>query len=94
MYQRSCDVGLGVPFNIVSYSLLTHMMAHVCGLKPGEFIHMMGDIHIYLNHVEALQTQLTRKPKDFPKFVPFPTKPILVYPFAYSVITGCKSNER
>lgn len=67
MYQRSCDVGLGVPFNIASYSLLTKMIAEVCDLKPGEFIHTMGDIHIYTNHFDALRQQLTRSPRSFPK---------------------------
>jgi thymidylate synthase len=67
MYQRSCDVGLGVPFNIASYSLLTIMIAHVTGLQPGEFIHCMGDTHIYSNHVEALQEQVQRSPRAFPK---------------------------
>jgi thymidylate synthase len=67
MYQRSCDMGLGVPFNIASYALLTRIMAHVTGLKPGELIHMMGDTHIYLNHIEPLKLQLTRQPKPFPK---------------------------
>jgi len=66
MYQRSCDVGLGVPFNIASYSLLIVMMAHVCGLEPGEFIHCMGDTHIYCDHVEALETQCKRVPRPFP----------------------------
>lgn len=58
MYQRSCDVGLGVPFNIASYSLLTHMIAKVCHLQPGEFIHTLGDAHIYNNHIEALKKQV------------------------------------
>jgi len=66
MYQRSCDMGLGVPFNIASYSLLTCMIAQVCGLKPGEFIHTMGNAHVYSNHVEPLQTQLERTPRPFP----------------------------
>ncbi|KAJ1650135.1 Thymidylate synthase [Dispira simplex] len=66
LYQRSCDMGLGVPFNIASYALLTYMVAHVTGLTPGEFIHSMGDTHIYLDHVEALQTQLQREPFPFP----------------------------
>ena len=67
MYQRSADMGLGVPFNIASYALLTVMVAHVCGLKAGDFVHTIGDAHVYINHVEALQTQLQRKPKAFPK---------------------------
>jgi len=67
LYQRSCDVGLGVPFNIASYSLLTIMVAWVTGLEPGEFIHCMGDTHVYLNHVEALKVQLEREPRAFPK---------------------------
>jgi dihydrofolate reductase/thymidylate synthase len=66
MYQRSCDVGLGVPFNIASYSLLTIMMAKVCGLKPGRFTHFMGDTHVYKNHVEPLKEQIGRTPKPFP----------------------------
>uniref|UniRef100_A0A7S4K7R0 DHFR domain-containing protein n=1 Tax=Guillardia theta TaxID=55529 RepID=A0A7S4K7R0_GUITH len=67
MYQRSCDMGLGVPFNIASYSLLTCLVAHVCNLKPGEFIHTLGDVHVYSNHVEALKIQLEREPRPFPK---------------------------
>jgi dihydrofolate reductase/thymidylate synthase len=66
MYQRSCDMGLGVPFNIASYSLLTCMMAQVCDLKPGDFIHVMGNAHVYANHVEPLKTQLQRTPRPFP----------------------------
>eukprot|EP00746_Dinoflagellata_sp_MGD_P162526 gnl/MRDRNA2_/MRDRNA2_90124_c0_seq1.p1 gnl/MRDRNA2_/MRDRNA2_90124_c0~~gnl/MRDRNA2_/MRDRNA2_90124_c0_seq1.p1 ORF type:complete len:493 (-),score=92.60 gnl/MRDRNA2_/MRDRNA2_90124_c0_seq1:226-1704(-) len=66
MYQRSADMGLGVPFNIASYSLLTCMMAQVCGLKPGEFIHTMGNTHVYLNHEEPLKVQLERTPRMFP----------------------------
>jgi thymidylate synthase len=67
MYQRSCDMGLGVPFNIASYALLTYMIAHVCDLTPGDFIHTLGDTHIYQNHIEPLKQQITRVPKPFPK---------------------------
>lgn len=66
LYQRSCDMGLGVPFNIASYALLTHMLADVCDLTPGTFIHTMGDAHVYLDHVDALKKQLERIPRDFP----------------------------
>lgn len=66
MYQRSADMGLGVPFNIASYSLLTCMIAHVCGLLPGEFIHVLGDAHVYRTHVRPLQEQLQKQPKPFP----------------------------
>ncbi|KAG2219235.1 hypothetical protein INT45_009843 [Circinella minor] len=66
LYQRSCDMGLGVPFNIASYALLTRMIAHVTDLDPGEFIHTMGDTHVYVDHVDALKEQLKREPREFP----------------------------
>ncbi|KAI8632487.1 thymidylate synthase/dCMP hydroxymethylase domain-containing protein [Xylariaceae sp. FL1651] len=66
LYQRSCDMGLGVPFNIASYALLTHMIAHVCELVPGSLTHVMGDAHVYCDHVDALKVQLEREPRPFP----------------------------
>ncbi|TDG97413.1 hypothetical protein EPR50_G00225590 [Perca flavescens] len=67
LYQRSGDMGLGVPFNIASYALLTYMIAHITGLKPGDFVHTLGDAHIYVNHIEPLKVQLQREIRPFPK---------------------------
>ncbi|CAL9736485.1 thymidylate synthase [Monosporozyma servazzii] len=66
LYQRSCDMGLGVPFNIASYALLTIMIAHIVDMEPGEFIHTLGDAHVYRDHIDALKEQISREPRSFP----------------------------
>lgn len=67
MYQRSCDLGLGVPFNVASYSILTHIIAKLCNLKARHFIHVLGNYHVYEDHVDVLKVQLEREPKPFPQ---------------------------
>jgi thymidylate synthase len=82
LYQRSADTFLGVPFNIASYSLLTRMIAHVCGLEPGDFVHTLGDTHLYLNHLEQARLQLTRQPHPLPELV-IRRKVESIYDFKY-----------
>lgn len=76
LYQRSGDIGLGVPFNIASYSLLAAMIGHMTGYEPGEFVHVIGDAHVYLNHIDALSVQIKRQPYPFPKLYVRPGRKI------------------
>lgn len=93
LYQRSADVFLGVPFNIASYSLLTLMVAQVCNLKPGFFIHTFGDIHIYHNHFEQVKLQLSREPYQLPTIKIKPEKSIFDYDYNNFELTNYKHHD-
>jgi len=88
LYQRSADVFLGVPFNIASYALLTHMVAQVVGLEPGEFVHTFGDAHLYLNHLEQAELQLTRQPLPFPTLTVAPRDDLFAFELTDFQLSG------
>ena len=88
LYQRSADVFLGVPFNIASYALLTIMMAQVTGLEPGEFVHTFGDAHLYLNHIEQAELQLSREPLPLPTMTVTPKDDLFAYRLEDFVLDG------
>jgi thymidylate synthase len=92
LYQRSADVFLGVPFNIASYALLTHMIAEVSGLRPGEFIHTLGDAHLYLNHLEQARLQTTRQPYELPTLTLEPRDDLFAFEARDIRIEGYKAH--
>jgi thymidylate synthase len=88
LYQRSADVFLGVPFNIASYALLTHMMAQAADLKPGEFVHTLGDAHLYLNHLDQARLQLTREPRPLPTLRLAPKRDLFAFDYSDFSLEG------
>ncbi|WP_300575305.1 thymidylate synthase [Phenylobacterium sp.] len=94
LYQRSADVFLGVPFNIASYALLTQMVAKVTGLEPGEFIHTLGDAHLYLNHLDQAREQLTREPYPFPTLTLADKRDLFSFDYEDFKVTGYKAHEK
>ena len=92
LYQRSADLFLGVPFNIASYSLLTMMVAQVCNLKPGFFVHTFGDVHLYLNHIEQAKEQLKREPKPLPTLEIQPALSLFDYQYENFKLVGYNSH--
>ena len=92
LYQRSADVFLGVPFNIASYALLTLMVAQVTGYGPGEFVHTLGDAHLYLNHVEQARLQLSREPLPFPQMKLAPRSDLFAFEFEDFQLEGYRAH--
>ncbi len=92
LYQRSADIFLGVPFNIASYALLTHMVAQAVGLEPGDFVHSFGDVHLYLNHMEQAQTQLERAPLPFPVLKLAPKTDLFAFDYGDVTVEGYQSH--
>jgi thymidylate synthase len=94
LYQRSADVFLGVPFNIASYALLTMMVAQVTGLKPGEFVHTLGDAHLYLNHLDQAREQLTRTPYPLPVLEIAPKRDLFAFEYEDFKLRGYQAHDR
>jgi thymidylate synthase len=94
LYQRSADIFLGVPFNIASYALLTHMVAQVVGLKVGDFVHTLGDAHLYLNHLEQARLQLSREPKAAPRLVMTPRASLDAFEIGDFALEGYAPHDR
>ncbi|MDP1616112.1 thymidylate synthase [Phenylobacterium sp.] len=94
LYQRSADVFLGVPFNIASYALLTQMVAKVTGLEPGEFVHTLGDAHLYLNHLDQAREQLTREPYPFPTLTIADKRDLFSFDYEDFKVTGYKAHDK